>query len=137
MDMKKYKNGFTILQLGIVLVIIFVLAIMSVPKFADLIRKSKENETKVELSILRNAIHSYYEQNGGNYPASLDDKKFVGKYLDKVQPVKLGKYHHETNEVKINGGLDDFGGWYYDSETGEIKVNCTHKDTKGQVISKW
>jgi type IV pilus assembly protein PilA len=137
MNYWKNKQGFTLVQLGIVLVIIFILAIMSVPRFADLIRKSKENETKIELSNLRNALHSYYEQNGGNYPIKFNDDKFVGKYIDQIPKVRLGKYHKDSSEIKINDGLDDFGGWYYDSESGEIKVNCKHKDTKGQIINKW
>lgn len=134
---KNYKSGFTLLQLGVVLIIIFVLAIMSIPKFEDLVRKSKENETKISLAVVRNAIGSYYEQNAGTYPINITDEQFIGKYIDKIPTVNLGKYHKNSDDVKINGGVDDFGGWYYDSETGEVKVNCSHKDTKGQVISKW
>ncbi|MFC1484862.1 type II secretion system protein [bacterium] len=131
------RNGFTLIELIIVLSVICVLGIMSVPRFTDLINKSKENATKAELAVLRNAIETYYEKNAEVYPSDIRSVEFLGKYVEEIPVVKLGKHIKESSKVKVGGEIDSSGGWYYNPETGEVFVNFTGEDTKGQIISTW
>ncbi|HOI42492.1 MAG TPA: prepilin-type N-terminal cleavage/methylation domain-containing protein, partial [Elusimicrobiales bacterium] len=67
--MKNSKKGFTLIELMIVVAIIGILAAIAIPKFADLINKSKEGATKGALSSVRSAINVYYGDNEGWYPS--------------------------------------------------------------------
>ena len=58
--MKMSKKGFTLIELMIVVAIIGILAAIAIPKFANLINKSKEGATKGALSTVRSAIQVYY-----------------------------------------------------------------------------
>ncbi len=132
----KFKSGFTLIELGIVLIIIFILALLSVPQFSQLVKKSKETKTRIAMTELKDAIYTYYEKNGV-YPVDLTQPEFLGKYIKKIPVVKLGGHHHDSAELKLGEEIDDSGGWIYNPATGNISVNCSHKDTKGQEISKW
>lgn len=135
----KFKSGFTIIELTIVVSMIMILAYMAIPRFTDLFRKTRENKTKNVLSVLRDNIEKYKENNGV-YPLDLKMNDFLDKkYLDRqtFPKVILGKFHKQSNKIKIGKFEDDTGGWIYDPETGEIRINCDHLDTKGVKYSKW
>ncbi len=130
------KKGFTLIELMIVVAIVSILAVVAVPRFEDLIRKSKEGATKGSLGALRSAVSIYYAQNEGAYPADISVTPFVGTFMDKVPVVKISGYADSTS-VKTDGGVNDAGGWYYDSTTGNVCVNITAADTQGEVVSTW
>ena len=130
------KKAFTIIELAIIIAIISFLAFLAIPRLTDLLYKTKENETKANLELLRTAIEEYYEQNS-EYPIDITNEKFLSEYLGEIPTVELGRYHANSQYVKINGTFDDSGGWYYDPTTGAVYVNCTHKDTKDQSINSW
>ena len=163
----KTKKGFTLIELMIVVAIIGILAAIAIPKFADLIKKSKEGATKGSLGALRSALTIYYGEQEGVYPdpgaALLDNPittfndtggPFLTKYLDNMPTVKLGQpaaytdtavtvYLATPNEnTTATGGK---GAWLYicntsadpDEPQGEFKVNAENTDTKGNVIATW
>jgi prepilin-type N-terminal cleavage/methylation domain-containing protein len=141
--MKKAKQGFTLIELMIVVAIIGILAAIAIPKFADLINKSKEGATKGGLSSVRSAIQVYYGDNEGWFPA--DDLTCLtanSKYIAEIPLAKLpGTGHADSNSVAtITSGatVGDAGGWaYYNDPTvasnwGNFVVSCTHEDIKGR-----
>ncbi|MDO8734379.1 MAG: type II secretion system protein, partial [Elusimicrobiota bacterium] len=123
----KTKKGFTLIELMIVVAIIGILAAIAIPKFADLIKKSKEGSTKGSLGAIRSALTIYYGEQEGVYPkasltASYDGKTgceaganegayigtfnqsagpFLTKYLDKLPSVKLGITNLSDNTSTI------------------------------------
>jgi hypothetical protein len=113
---------------------------MAIPRFTDLFRRTKENKTKAILVELRDGIKKYYEDNGV-YPYNITTQDFLGtkKYFpyEKLPKVELGKYHADKNTLKLGGEIDNTGGWYYNHETGEIKINSNFLDTKDLEYSKW
>ena len=139
--MTNNKKGFTLIELMIVVAIIGILAAIAIPKFADLINKSKEGATKGSLSSVRSAIQVYYGDNEGWFPvdaASLASLTANGKYLSEVPKTKLPGTGHADISTVVNT-IGDAGGWmYYNSNAapstwGNLLINCSHEDLKGQA----
>ena len=139
--MKKRSEGFTLIELMIVVAIIGILAAIAIPKFADLIRKSQEGASKGNLGAFRGAMSIYYADMDGQHPADPAALTVAGKYLTAIPQAKTPNYHADGNAVllgSMGGGFTNVGGWLFDSLStdfyyGQIWVNCTHTDTKGSV----
>jgi prepilin-type N-terminal cleavage/methylation domain-containing protein len=82
--LKGAAKGFTLIELMIVVAIIGILAAIALPKFADLITKSKESSVKGTLGTVRSALSIYYSDNEGTNPSGdpIDAMTLGGKYLD-------------------------------------------------------
>ena len=130
----------------IVVAIIGILAAVAIPRFANLVEKSKEARIKGGLGALRSAISIYYSDTE-KYPQDLDVALTTSfKYLKEIPPVEIpsidsaGNPGHPNSSV-VTTGIDDFatGAWLYDPTlaNGEIHVNCTHFDSKGTVWSSY
>jgi len=159
--MKKNRKAFTLLELMIVVAIIGILAAVAIPKFADLINKSKEGATKGALSLVRSALQVYYGDTEGFFPA--DDLSILtasAKYINTIPVAKLPTTGHSDTALIVTlssmtagafvgpgapaGQLEltlgtDGGGWaYFNSPAvpaiwGTFIVNCIHEDIKGQA----
>jgi general secretion pathway protein G len=153
--MKNMKKGFTLIELMIVVAIIGILAAIAIPKFADLINKSKEGATKGALSSVRSALQVYYGDNEGWFPTDLSALTANAKYINEIPVAKLPTTGHaDTRDVAIfssatvagvfqgGTGTQDAGGWgYFNSPTstaqwGTFVANCTHEDIKGQAAAE-
>ena len=149
--MKQLRQGFTLIELMIVVAIIGILAAIAIPKFADLISKSKEGATKGSLSSVRSAIQVYYGDNEGWFPAdSLACLILNAKYIAEIPLAKMpGTGHGDSRNIDIMpaAGPDDGAGWFYANDPltavtwGNFGVTCTHEDIKGRsstdVFSPW
>jgi type IV pilus assembly protein PilA len=157
--MKMMKKGFTLIELMIVVAIIGILAAIAIPKFADLISKSKEGATKGALSSVRGALQVYYGDNEGWFPAidATNGALFCltngAKYLSSMPLAKLpgtGKTDSAAVTEEVGGtvaipavGVDPngVGGWFYFNNSlanvswGNCVVNCTQEDLKGKYLT--
>jgi len=150
--MKNNKKGFTLIELMIVVAIIGILAAIAIPKFADLINKSKEGATKGALSSVRGALQVYYGDNEGWFPTdNLDVLVLNAKYINSIPQAKIPTRHTDSAAVSEfastvavtgvfaggSGTFDTPGGWAYFSDNdnsavwGTFAVNCSHVDLKG------
>jgi general secretion pathway protein G len=68
----KTEEGFTLLELMIVMVVILVLASMAIPKYTNSLRVAKEAVLKEDLYVMRHAIDAYTVDKQ-KAPQSLDD----------------------------------------------------------------
>jgi len=73
------KNGFTLIELIVVMAIIGVLLTVAVPRYFHSVDKSKEAVLHQNLQLTREALDKYFGDNG-KYPDSLDDL-VTKKYL--------------------------------------------------------
>jgi prepilin-type N-terminal cleavage/methylation domain-containing protein len=137
----KAIKGFTLIELMIVVAIIGILAAIAIPKFANLVTKSKESAVKGSLGSVRSAVSIYYSDTEGVFPADATNLSTAlctnEKYLTVLpfMSIPAPANHGQTNSASVS--LADGSGWFYASSDGRVAVACTHTDTKSSTWSVW
>ncbi|MCM2267357.1 MAG: type II secretion system GspH family protein [Elusimicrobiales bacterium] len=140
--MSRDREGFTLIELMVILAIMGILAGIAVIRFGGVLEKAKEGATRGALGSLRSALNIYYGDNS-LYPSddlsSLVENK---KYIDNLPLVKLpGTTHPENRHVSVGAStaaaVTDTGGWAYVNDPasasfGTLLINCSHADSKGK-----
>jgi general secretion pathway protein G len=129
---RRQEDGFTLVELMVVMLIIGVLATVAIPIFSASIKSAKEAALKEDLHVLRDAIDSY-TMDKNKAPQSLDDLVQNG-YL-KVIPEDPMTHSRETWVT----ASDDT---YADLDQTEPGVNDVHSGSEeqgsdGQPYSTW
>lgn len=62
------ERGFTLLEMLIAVVILGILAMIIIPQFTASTDDAKVAAVKADLSALRSAVETYYQQHNGSYP---------------------------------------------------------------------
>jgi prepilin-type N-terminal cleavage/methylation domain-containing protein len=116
---KHSESGFTLIELVIVIVILGILAAVAIPKYEDMREQARVATLKGQLGSIRSAIAIQYARNALNGNAvfpTLDGTIFADGRVPK-EPV------NNSLAVKTTPGIDDVGGWQYNSTTGVVKAN--------------
>lgn len=102
--MPQRNKGFTLVELMIVVAVIGILAAVAIPKFGNMLEKAKEGATKGNLGSLSSAIASYYADQQGWYPVSLDTQSYYVSVASTTLPAFCPVYS-DTNlpGVKVTG----------------------------------
>ena len=124
---RETTNGFTLIELMVVLAIVALLLTLAVPRYFGSLERSKEAVLKEDLYQLRDAIGKYYGDKG-KYPESLDALASE-KYLRKVpidpitesaatwvvvapeDPQKGGVYDVKSGAQGKSGDGSAYGDW--------------------------
>lgn len=102
-------NGFTFIELAVVLLCIALLASLSAPLVSTWVVRAKESALKENLFVLRGALDEYYADKG-RYPSSLDDlvsERYI-RFLP-VEPIsgeEDGWVAEFSTDSEINGVVD-------------------------------
>lgn len=126
------NNGFTLIEIVIVIVVLGILAATSVPRFQDLATKAKESEVRQALGELRTAISVWTASNiakGGSlaYP-SIDSLRTYNVVLASKTPPNAFQHPDSAQDSIVTGVtrgviVGTRGGWAYKPSTGEIWPN--------------
>ena len=83
----KQRNGFTMIEIMVVVVINAILAAFAVPIYIDYVESARASEAKSVISSISNASVMFYQFNG-EWPSSVDDLERQGQ-LDLELSTKL------------------------------------------------
>lgn len=123
----KRQQGFTLVEIVLVIIIIGILAAVIIPKFAGQTDSAKIAKTKANLASLRSAVRLFQSDNDGTPPAALGD--LVAQYMRAIPEEGVTP---SNGVVAANNGN---GGWVYDAAAGEVTVNLAGNDTEGNPYS--
>jgi general secretion pathway protein G len=128
--MSKQRNGFTLIELVVVILILGILAGVGAPKLFSTSGIAMENGLKQTLTIVRDGIELYAANNGGDFPQPADSAAFHttmeefmrGKFP--VSPVGLKNSDVTIIDAATTTATGTTTGWIYNKQTGEFICNC-------------
>lgn len=103
---RRFKSGFTMVELMAVLIILGLLATAVVMNFTGRVEKARVETTKANLKLLHNAILQF-KMDTGQYPSEED-----GLYALIEQPADVRNWQSggylETTDIPVDGWGNDF-----------------------------
>jgi prepilin-type N-terminal cleavage/methylation domain-containing protein len=134
MNLRKNENGFTIIELVIVIILIGVLVSIIIPTFLGQLEQADIVATKANAESIRTATRLFYAENNRNWPISIEQLVDSG-YL-RTMPEEM--FTPTTQEV---GTFDGTGGWVYqsvsDTEPPIINVNLSGNDPNNVAFTEY
>ncbi len=133
------KNGFTLVELVVVVLILGILAAIAVPKIISNGDDAADSGAAQTLTSIRDAIELYRTKtNAGGYPNGANSTELQNKLIPSLRgstfpKAKVGGLN--SSEIKIATPLPTTAsgtqGWAYDPVSGEIMINSSTLNSAG------
>jgi len=141
--LRRGQEGFTLIELMVVIVIIGILATVVVPRFSGQTEKARIAAAKAELASMKTIIDIYYVEND-SYPSDDEnDDDFIGNVLEENGvnwPAKDpwgNDYTYEVDngdaEYSIYGGPDNNGEYVEATESSPPTEGVSDPETAGNI----
>jgi len=126
------RNGFTLVELLIVIALISILAAMGVVQYRNSVQSTKEAVLKTDLFRMRDAIDQYYADKN-KYPASLDTLVSDG-YMRKIpeDPITKSSDTWQTVAAEADPANPSSEPGIYD-----VKSGASGTSIEGSAYSDW
>ena len=130
--MLRRRNGFTLIELVVVILILGILAGVGAPKLFSTSGIATENGLRQTLSIIRDGIELYSADNAGSFPPCTGDGTGAGNFHVLMSKFVRGKFPTSPVGTRdnlvtpsaadplVSGGTT---GWMYNPTTGEFICN--------------
>jgi prepilin-type N-terminal cleavage/methylation domain-containing protein len=126
------NEGFTLIELIIIIVVLGILAAVAIPKYQDITNEAKAAACKGALGSLRSGISIYYAnqivKTGSPTWPPIDSLRNIGTVM--LQSLPANPYQLATRAadsvvtgVTKGAAVGTRGGWAYNATTGEIWPN--------------
>jgi general secretion pathway protein G len=142
MAVSRRTQGFTLVEILIVVVILGILAAIVIPQFTNASESAKASSLVSQLQTIRSQLELYQVQHNGQYPnlaelwvnmtsktdlpadpiADSGDINVNGKFGPYLQQAPMNSFAEDDTVA-----ADNTGGWQYDEATGAI-VACLPAD---------
>jgi prepilin-type N-terminal cleavage/methylation domain-containing protein len=143
--MFKQRNGFTLIELVVVILILGILAGVGAPKLFSTSGIATENGLKQTLSIIRDGLELYAADNSGSFPPCTGDGTGAGNFHEAMGDYVRGKFPEcpvgmQNNLVKPSAAATlaadgTVTGWMYNPSTGEFICNSTAATPSDAAVS--
>ena len=145
---KNTSDGFTLVEILIVVAILGILASVIIPEYTGYTQKAKESAAKENLQLLRTTIERYAIEHNGVPPGYWDDDptdmpagffvlvQLTDGYLSEIPENPFNKLNSicaVINNADIPNSVDSTTGWLYKPSTREIRLNYTGTDSEGKT----
>ena len=128
MNLKKRKQeGFTMIEIMVVVVIVAILAVIALPTYLDYVKSSYASEARTVMANINNAAKMYY-QTKGDWPSEIDELERAGQ-LDVSRSTKL-KWSFDLQ-------LSDQGGRITATSTEEMSGGACHQVVLDSDLGKF
>ena len=84
--MRRNSQGFTLIELMLVIVVIGILAAIAIPNFIHMQDRAREGAVKGNMHVIQLAIEDFAVQNDGTYPVAANDAVVQGDLSGGVYP---------------------------------------------------
>ncbi len=107
----RYKNGFTIVELVVVIAIIAILAAVMIPAFTNLIRRARETADKQTMNALNKmlAVDEIEPEDIKRYNIKTEDRELAYSYSENETVIvdKSGKIVAASDEESVGTTIDE------------------------------
>ena len=130
---KKRRDGFTLIEVLIVVTIMAVLAATIIPQFTTSADEARQSQLKFNVHSLQSQIHLYHLQHNSLFPdvltkltvktdldGTLNAAGAYGPYIVGGQVPDNPNTKSNAVTASVDGSTPAGGGWLYNSATGQI-----------------